>query len=213
MPKLRAHTISVSVDGFMAGPDQDLENPLGVGGEALHAWIFPQKDSGRPVDPSGPDADFLLRRTEGVGATVMGRNMFGPVRGEWPDESWRGWWGEDPPFHHPTFVLTHHAREPLTMDGGTTFHFITDGLESAVEQAFDAADGQDVVLGGGASTIRAALQVGLLDELHVAIVPVLLGRGEPLFSARLPPSYVVVEHVPSDSVTHVVIAKRESAAT
>lgn len=208
MPKLRAHNISVSVDGFMAGPDQSLENPLGVGGEALHEWIFPSTATGKHVDPKGADADFLRRRTEGVGATIMGRNMFGPVRGDWTDTAWTGWWGDEPPFHHPVFVLTRYPREAVSMAGGTTFHFVTDGIASALEKAYVAADGADVVLGGGASAIDQYLQAGLLDELHLAIVPIVLGRGERLFQSPLPAAYEVVEHVPTSAVTHVVLAKR-----
>jgi dihydrofolate reductase len=178
VPRLRVHDLSISLDGYAAGPDQSLEQPLGAGGGRLHEWIFPPPDQ---PGPSDVDADFRARGDAGIGATVMGRNMFGPVRGPWPDERWTGWWGEDPPFHHPVFVLTHHPRPPLTMAGGTTFTFVTDGPEAALEQAFAAAGGRDVRLGGGAATVRQYLRAGLVDELHVAVVPVLLGGGERLF--------------------------------
>jgi dihydrofolate reductase len=164
MPRLRVHNVSMALDGYAAGRDQSIEEPLGVGGEQLHEWVFAtpywlrrtgQDDSG--VEP-GIDHDFLVRGDEGIGATVMGRNMFGPVRGPWPDDSWRGWWGDEPPYHHPVFVLTHHAREPLAMAGGTTFHFVTEGPEAALAQAFAAAGGADVRLGGGAATVQEYLR-------------------------------------------------------
>ncbi|WP_262847608.1 dihydrofolate reductase family protein [Mumia quercus] len=205
MPKLRAFNIGMSLDGFVAGVDQSLEEPLGVGGEELHTWMFD--------DPKGVDADFVARRTQGVGATVMGRNMFGPIRGEWPDDRWKGWWGDDPPYHHPVFVLTHHARDPVEMQGGTTWNFVTDGIESALAQAYEAADGRDVALGGGASTLRQFLEAGLLDDLHVAVAPVVLGGGERLFTGPLPAGYGVIEHVPSDAVTHVRIGKVSASAS
>ena len=214
MPKLRAHTIAVSLDGFMAGPDQRVEEPLGTGAERLHDWIFETRFGremiGETGGETGVDNDFLERGVDNIGAHIMGRNMFGPVRGEWPDDSWRGWWGDEPSYHHPVFVLTHHARTPLQLEGGNSFTFVTDGIESALAQAFDAAGGQDVRLGGGASVIRQYLQAGLLDELHLAIVPILLGSGErPLDDlgdafAR----YECVEHVATKSVTHVVLARR-----
>jgi dihydrofolate reductase len=183
MPRLVARNISVSLDGFMAGPDQSLEHPLGVGAERLHEWVFATR-TGRAMisddgtGDTGPDDDVLAHADDGVGATIMGRNMFGPIRGDWGDGAWSGWWGEDPPYHHPVFVLTHHPRESIPMSGGTVFHFVTDGIEAALERAYDAAGGLDVRVGGGAATLRAYLRAGLLDELTLAVVPVLLGRGE-----------------------------------
>lgn len=180
MAKLRVHQLSISLDGFAAGPHQSLEDPLGVGGEALHEWMFAALAGG------GEERDraAVAARTDNIGATIMGRNMFGPIRGGWPAEgelaSWRGWWGDDPPYHHDVFVLTHHPHPDIPMAGGTTFRFVTDGIEVALERAFAAAAGQDVVLGGGASTIQQYLRAGLVDEMHVAIVPVLLGGGERL---------------------------------
>ncbi|HWD25397.1 MAG TPA: dihydrofolate reductase family protein [Acidimicrobiales bacterium] len=185
MTKVRVHNLSMSVDGFVAGPDQDLEHPLGVGGLRLHEWAFATRTFramfGDGGGSSGVDDDFAAAGDVGVGATIIGRNMFGPVRGGWGDGSWRGWWGESPPYHHDVFVLTHHRRDPLEMDGGTTFHFVTSGIDDALERAVHAADGRDVRIGGGAATVRAYLQQGLIDEMHVAIVPILLGEGEPLF--------------------------------
>jgi dihydrofolate reductase len=193
MAKLRAHNISVSLDGFMAGPDQSLEHPLGVGAGALHEWIFATRTGRRMIGAEGGttevDDEFLVAGETGIGATIMGRNMFGPIRGNWGDESWTGWWGDEPPYHHPVFVLTHHEREPLTMDGGTVFHFVTDGFEAAYDRAMDAAGGQDVRLGGGAATIRAYLRTGQLDELHMVIAPVLLGGGERVLDDFEPAGY------------------------
>jgi dihydrofolate reductase len=206
MPKLRVHNLSMSLDGYVAGPDQSPENPLGVDGEDLHHWIFPT-----PTGPqrTGLDDRFVAAGDEGIGATIMGRNMFGPVRGDWGDVTWRGWWGDEPPFHHEVFVLTHHAHDPIEMAGGTTFNFVTDGTESALAQAFAAADGQDVRLGGGASAVQQYLRAGLVDEIHVAIVPVLLRGGERLFedSDGVPEDYEVVEFVSSPAVSHVRLAK------
>ncbi len=214
MPKLRVHNFSVSLDGFAAGPDQDLEHPLGVGGEDLHRWVFTTQGGQEMIGGSGGatgiDNDFWRRGTENIGATIMGRNMFGPIRGEWGDTDWKGWWGEDPVYHHPVFVLTHHAHDPIPMAGGTTFHFVTDGIESALEQALAAAGGQDVRLGGGAATVRQYLAAGLVDELHYPISPVLLGRGERLFDGldALPDNYECAEVVSSPEVTHVTLTKR-----
>ncbi|QXC60889.1 dihydrofolate reductase family protein [Aquihabitans sp. G128] len=215
MPKLRAHNISMSLDGFAAGPDQDEDNPLGVGGRALHEWAF-ATPSGRAMfggDPPeltpGLEVDEAWWRAgdEGIGATIMGRNMFGPVRGPWPDHSWTGWWGPEPPYHHPVFVLTHHVRPALELDG-TTFHFVDGGIEAALELAFAAADGADVRVGGGASTVRQYLAAELLDDLHVAIAPLFLGRGERIFDdpAGLA-GYGVTEVVQGAGATHVRIAK------
>jgi dihydrofolate reductase len=207
MPRLRVHALSVSLDGYAAGPRQGSEHPLGVGGEQLHTWVFATRTGrgahGQSGGETGVDDSWLARAEEGVGATIMGRNMFGPVRGDWGDLAWQGWWGEEPPFHHPVVVLTHHPRPPLHMAGGTTFTFVTDGIESALEQAVAGARGGDVRLGGGPATIRQYLRAGLVDELSLAVVPVLLGGGEPLFDPRdglLP--LVCAEHESSPAVTH-----------
>jgi dihydrofolate reductase len=209
MSRVRVHNLSVSLDGFVAGPRQTLEDPLGVGGERLHDWMWETAYGkyGRPGGTTGVDDAWLRRGDEGVGAHVMGRNMFGPVRGPWPDGSWHGWWGEDPPYHHDVFVLTHHARDPLPMTGGTTFHFVTDGLHAAVERALVAADGADVRIGGGAATVRAALQAGLVDELDVAIVPVVLGSGEPLWSG-FPERYRCADMVGGEGAAHLRFVRR-----
>jgi len=209
MAKLRVHNLAVSVDGYAAGRDQDLDNPLGVGGGRLHEWIFKTRYGRRMIGEEGGDEglddQFLARGDVGIGATIMGRNMFGPVRGRWPDEDWKGWWGDNPPYHHQVFVLTHHARAPIPMQGGTTFNFVTDGIESALAQAFEAAGGLDVRLGGGPATVQQYLKAGLIDELHFAIVPIFLGAGERLFDNLEggPIGYECVELVSSPSVTHV----------
>jgi dihydrofolate reductase len=213
MSKLRVQSFAVSVDGFGAGPDQSLENPLGAGGLALHEWFFPTKTfqqmHGGGDGTTGIDDDFAARGFRNIGAWILGRNMFGPIRGPWPDANWKGWWGDTPPYHTPVFVLTHHARAPLTMNGGTTFHFVTDGIHSALEQAIEAAKGQDVRLGGGVATIRQYLHAGLVDEMHLAIAPMLLGSGENLFSAINLPAlgYKCVEHVATPKAMHVVLKK------
>ena len=205
----------MSVDGFGAGSDQGLENPLGVGGEELHQWMFRTRGGrrmlGQEGGEEGVDEDFWAEGVEGIGATIMGRNMFGPVRGEWPDESWTGWWGDEPPYHHPVFVLTHHPRPPVEMQGGTTFSFVTGGIEEALARAFEAAGGQDVRLGGGASTVQQYLRAGLVDMLHFVISPVLLGRGERLFDGLddLPDGYEVSEIVGSGTVAHVRVTKKK----
>ena len=185
MTRVRVAAFSVSLDGFGAGPRQDINNPLGVRGLDLHTWftnteVF-KKMHGQSGGDRGIDNDIALQAFENVGAWVLGRNMFGPVRGPWVDDSWRGWWGETPPYHTPVFVLTHHPRPPLVMQGGTTFHFVTDGLESALQSAKEAANGQDVRIGGGVSAIRQCLAAGQIDEMHIALSPVLLGEGEHLF--------------------------------
>ncbi len=213
MPKLRAHNISISVDGYMAGPDQDLDNPLGVGGPRLHEWVFKTHTGVRMLGEQGGDEGiddrFMAQGDAGIGATVMGRNMFGPIRGEWGDDSWKGWWGDNPPYHHPVFVLTHHPHEPIPMEGGTTFNFVTDGIEAALARAFEAAGGQDVRLGGGAATIQQYLRARLIDEIHLAIVPIFLGSGERLFDHLDggPAGYECVELVSSPSVTHARFVK------
>ncbi len=184
MARLRL-TITMSIDGYVAGPEQSLEEPLGKGGRALHDWAFATRTfrsiHGMEGGESGLDDEHAAASTANVGATIMGRNMFGPVRGPWGDEPWNGWWGDDPPFHTPVYVLTHHARAPLEMQGGTTFHFVTDGIEVALERAFEAADGKDVSIGGGAETAQQYLREGLFDELQIHVVPVLLGGGSRLF--------------------------------
>ncbi len=186
MSRLRC-SITTSLDGYVAGPNQSAENPIGEGGLFLHEWVFPTKTframHGGAVDgETGINDDVLRAAFENVGATIMGRNMFGPVRGAWGKDPWKGWWGDEPPYHHPVFVLTHHAREPLVMNGGTTFHFVTDGIESALAQARKAAGGKDVNLGGGATAIQQYLAAGLLDELDIHVVPLLLGVGERLLN-------------------------------
>lgn len=214
MPKLRVQSFAISIDGYGAGPNQSLENPLGVGGLALHEWAFPTKTFqqmlfSKPGGTTGVDDDFIARGFSNIGAWILGRNMFGPIRGPWPDDNWKGWWGDNPPYHTPVFVLTHHARESIAMEGGTTFHFVTDGIYSALERAIEAANGQDVRLGGGVATIRQYLRAGLVDEMHLAIAPILLGSGERLFSdidmSAL--GYQCVEHVPTQNATHVVLKK------
>ncbi|ESX81914.1 dihydrofolate reductase family protein [Mesorhizobium sp. M0142] len=214
MSKLRVSAFTLSIDGFGAGPDQDLKNPLGVGGEALHEWMFGTRTFRKMVlgkDGGTTDTDeaFAARSFENVGAWILGRNMFGPIRGEWPDESWKGWWGDNPPYHVPVFVLTHHQRDPIVMEGGTTFYFVTDGIHSALEKAKAAADGKDVRLGGGVSTIRQYLKEKLIDEMHLAISPVLLGAGESLFAGIDMPKlgYRCSEQVATPKATHVIIER------
>ena len=198
--------ISVSIDGFAAGPNQGRENPLGEGGERLHEWVVStegwRSQHGMEGGEKGPDDDVAREFGRGVGAYIMGRNMFSPGRGEW-DESWHGWWGEDPPYHVPVFVLTHHAREPLPMEGGTTFHFVTDGIESALEQARAAAGDQDVHVIGGANVIQQYLAAGLLDELYMHIAPVVLGAGERLLENVGDPTLEPIDVVASPAATHV----------
>jgi dihydrofolate reductase len=214
MSKLRVNAFAISIDGYGAGPSQDINNPLGVGGLALHEWVFPtrtfQQRFGDGAGETGVDDDFAARGFANVGAWILGRNMFGPVRGPWPDDAWKGWWGENPPYHTPVFVLTHHAREPVEMAGGTTFHFVTDGMHAALKRATEAANGQDIRVGGGVGTIRQYLQAGLIDEMHLAISPVVLGAGEHLLGGinMLALGYQCTEHVASAKATHVVLAKR-----
>ena len=210
MPELRVHNFAVSLDGYGAGPDQSVDDPLGVDAQRLHEWVFETRTGRQMIgeeggDQGGIDDRFLARGTAGIGATIMGRNMFGPVRGPWGDEDWTGWWGPNPPFHHPVFVFTHHPRPPLTMEGGTTFHFVDDTIEAVLDQAFDAAGGQDVRLGGGVATVQAYLRAGLIDDLHLAVVPILLGGGERLFDHLdgLATDYQCEELVSSTAVTHV----------
>jgi dihydrofolate reductase len=214
MPKVRVSSFSVSIDGFGAGPSQDLAHPMGVGGMALHQWAFATRTfrqmRGQEGGSTGPDDGFAVRGFENVGAWILGRNMFGPIRGAWPDDSWKGWWGDEPPYHTPVFVLTHHARASIPMKGGTTFHFVADGIHSALEQASQAAKNKDIRVGGGAATIRQFLTAGLVDEMHLALSPVILGRGESLLSgidmSKL--GYECTEHLPTPLATHVVLTKK-----
>jgi len=214
MPKLRVCSFSISLDGYGAGPGQDLANPLGIGGMALHEWAFATRTfrrmHGGDGGTTGTDDEFAARGFENIGAWILGRNMFGPIRGPWPDENWKGWWGDNPPYHVPVFVLTHHQRASIAMEGGTTFHFITDGIHAALELAQDAAKGQEIRLGGGVATIREYLRAGLIDEMHLAISPVLLGRGENLLAGidAVELGYRCTEHVPTVNATHVVLARR-----
>jgi dihydrofolate reductase len=214
MTRVRVENFTISLDGYGAGPDQSVDNPLGVGAESLHDWIVSARTwrrmHGKEGGATGIDDDFAARGAEGFGAWILGRNMFGPVRGPWPDVNWKGWWGDDPPYHVPVFVLTHHARPPLEMKGHTTFHFVTGGIHEALDRARRAADGKDVRIGGGASTIQQYLREGLIDELHVAISPVLLGRGERLFEgvdlASL--GFECVQFASSEKATHAVLRRR-----
>jgi dihydrofolate reductase len=213
MPKLRVHAFSISLDGYGAGPDQDRANPLGVGGEELHKWFVATRTFrqvfGREGGTTGVDDDFAARGLTNIGAYILGRNMFGPVRGPWPDDSWKGWWGDNPPYHCPVFVLTNHPRASLTMQGGTTFHFVTDGIQAALERAREAAKDKDIRLGGGVDTIRQYLKAGLIDEMHFAISPALLGSGEHLLAGidLLKLGYRCAEHVPMPGTTHVVLKR------
>jgi dihydrofolate reductase len=221
MSKLRVCAFSISLDGYGAGPDQSLANPMGLGGMALHQWVIGTKTfrkmagdfagsliGERAVD-EGIDDKFAARGFENLGAWIMGRHMFAPSRGPWPDDGWKGWWGETPPYHVPVFVLTHHARAPLTMAGGTTFHFVTDGIHAALKRAKEAAQGKDIRLGGGVATVREYLLAGLIDEMHLAIAPALLGKGEHLLSGidTVSLGYKCTEHAASDKATHVVLTK------
>lgn len=213
---IKVESFSVSVDGFGAGPDQSLENPLGVGGTELHGWAFStrtfQKNVfGKDAGATGTDDDFAKRGFENMGGWILGRNMFSPSRGPWLDDGWKGWWGDNPPYHVPVFVLTHYERPPLEMEGGTTFHFVTGGIEEALERAREAAGDKDVRIGGGADTIRQYLQARLIDEMHIAIAPTLLGRGEPLFGGIDLRSlgYECAQYVPTELATHVVIRRKD----
>jgi dihydrofolate reductase len=214
MAKVRVASFSVSMDGFGAGPAQSLEHPLGRGGEALHDWVFPTRTFqrmlfGKESGTTGPDDDFAASGFDNVGAWILGRNMFGPIRGPWPNEEWKGWWGANPPYHVPVFVLTHHPRAPLEMEGGTTFHFVTGGIHSALAQARAAAQGRDVRVGGGVSVIRQYLEAGLVDEMHLALTPAVLGAGEALLAGidlrRL--GFEPTRHVGTASALHVVLTR------
>lgn len=215
MTKLRVLSFGLSIDGFGAGPKQDLKNPMGLGGLALTDWLRAGRTWRRVHgleggDEAGVDEEFDARGFHNIGAWIMGRNMFGPARGPWKDDGWKGWWGENPPFHSPVYVLTHHSRPSIELEGGNGFHFVTDGIESALKQATKAADGKDIRLGGGVATVREYLKAGLVDEIHLAIVPVILGTGEPLLTgidlATL--GYRVVEQVPSPRAFHIVLRKQ-----
>ena len=216
MPRLRVHCFTISLDGYGAGPRQDLESPLGVGGFDLHQWMIPTRTfrrmQGEAGGTTGPDDDFTARGVEGIGAWILGRNMFGPVRGPWPDEAWKGWWGDDPPYHTPVFVLTHHARAPVAMAGGTEFRFVTGGIRDALDQAREAAGNLDIRVGGGVATIRQYLEAGLVDEMHLAISPILLGSGEHLLAGLDLPAlgYECTAHLPTAAATHVVLTRRAS---
>ncbi|WP_404710069.1 dihydrofolate reductase family protein [Sphingomonas sp. MMS24-J13] len=213
MGRVKVAGFSLSLDGYGAGPEQSLQDPLGKNGRTLHGWFFGTKTFkamfGAEGGSEGVDESFAHRSMDGFGAFILGRNMFGPVRGEWPDEEWKGWWGDNPPYHAPTFILTNHARAPLVMEGGTTFHFVTDGIHAALERAREAAGERDVKIGGGVSTVRQYLQAGLIDDLHFAISPVLLGRGEAMFAGLDLPAlgYRVVESTSTDLATHVVLGR------
>src|SRR5580692_11919891 len=215
MTRVRVAGFTISLDGYGAGPNQDIRNPLGVGGTDLHQWLVPTRTFQRNLfgadgGATGIDDDFAARGFQNVGACILGRNMFGPVRGPWPDNTWKGWWGDNPPFHVPVFILTHHARASLTMSGGTTFHFVTDGIHAALRRAADAAGERDIRLGGGVATIRQYLHAGLIDEMHLAISPTLLGSGEHLLAGLDLPKlgYRCTEHVSTPSVMHVVLARQ-----
>src|SRR6201981_3463358 len=216
MPKVRVAGFGVSLDGFSAGTEQSLNDPLGKGGPEIFQWFFHTKTfctmHGQERGSIDVDDEFARRSMENFGAFILGRNMFGPVRGPWPDSSWKGWWGEKPPSHAETFVLTHHDREPLVMEGGTTFHFVTGGIEEALRLAKQAAGDRDVKIGGGVSTVRQYLQAGLIDSLHVALSPVLLGRGEAMFEGLdlSALGYRVMESTATDLATHVVLGRDES---
>lgn len=213
MTRVRVAGFSVSLDGYGAGTDQSLENPLGKRGHELHRWFFGTRTframTGEGGGSDGVDEAYAHRSMDGFGAFILGRNMFGPIRGPWPDESWKGWWGTNPPYHAPTFVLTHHKREPIEMEGGTTFIFVTAGIEAALEQAKLAAKGRDVKIGGGVATIRQYLRAGLVDEMHVALSPVVLGGGEAMFAGIDLPAlgFRVTEHQASEHAMHVVLSR------
>ena len=213
MTKIRVAGLSVSLDGFAAGPEQSLGNPLGKNGLELFQWFFPTRSFramvGEDGGTTGVDDQYAQRSMAGFGAFILGRNMFGPIRGAWPDETWKGWWGDNPPYHAPTFILTHHARPPIELEGGTTFHFVTDGIDSALRQARAAAGDKDVKIGGGVETVRQYLRAGLIDDMHLALAPVVLGQGEALFAGLdlRELGFRVVERATTDAATHLVLAR------
>lgn len=212
MPRLRVHNLSISLDGYAAGADQGPDAPLGIDGESLHEWVFKCAFWARMIGESGGttgiDDRHLVKGDEGIGATIMGRNMFGPIRGEWPDHSWTGWWGPNPPYHHDVFVMTHYPRPSLAMEGGTTFHFVNEAPDAVLKRAFEAAGGKDVRLGGGTSVVRQFLLAGLVDELHLAVAPVLLGAGERLYDELgTLPGYELARVEAGEGATHVHFAK------
>lgn len=214
MTRLRVQSFAISVDGYSAGPRQDVNNPLGVNGPDLMEWLFHtrvwRRTHGQPDGDTGVDNRMAEQGFHNIGAWILGRNMFGPVRGPWPDDTWKGWWGDDPPYHVPAFVLTHHARAPIEMKGGTTFHFVTDGIEAALSRAKTAAGGKDVRLGGGAATIRQYLEARLIEELHLVVRPVFLGEGEPLLAGldMRTLGYEIAEYIAGERAMHVFIRKR-----
>jgi dihydrofolate reductase len=213
MSQVRVGGFSISLDGFGAGPEQSLEDPLGRRGQELHQWIFGTRFFrtmiGQDGGSQGIDQAYAHRSMNGFGAFILGRNMFGPIRGPWPDENWKGWWGDSPPYHAPTFVLTHYPRDPIEMEGGTTFIFVTGGIEAALEQARAAAGDLDVKIGGGVETVRQYLRAGLIDELHFAVSPIVLGQGESMFAGIDLPAlgYRVTEHQASEHATHIILAR------
>lgn len=214
--RVRVAGFSISLDGYGAGPDQSLQDPLGKGGRELHRWFVGTRSFrtmiGQDGGSEGVDETFGHRSMDGFGAFILGRNMFGAERGEWSDASWKGWWGDNPPYHAPTYILTHHAREPIVMEGGTTFYFVTDGIHAALERARDASGARDVKIGGGVSTVRQYLQAGLIDDLHLAFSPVLLGQGEALFEGLDLPTlgYRVTQSTATDLATHITLGRSES---
>lgn len=213
MSRLRVESFALSLDGYGAGPNQDLTNPIGVNGKTIMEWFFPTatftKMIGQAGGTDGIDNKFASRGFENIGANIMGRNMFGPIRGEWTDEEWKGWWGPNPPYHSPVFILTHHARKSIEMEGGTVFHFVTDGIESALKQAQTAAGGKDIRLNGGVSTIRQYLSKGLVDYMHLVVSPKLLGAGENLFTGLdlIKLGYAIKESVNGENANHVIFEK------
>jgi dihydrofolate reductase len=218
MSKLVVRSFGVSLDGYGAGTHQDLEHPLGVRGPELMEWFFHtrmwRRSQGEPDGETGVDNDMATKSFENIGAWILGRNMFGPIRGPWPDEKWKGWWGDEPPYHTPVFVLTHHARAPIRMAGGTEFRFVTDGLQTALAQARGAAGARDVRVGGGVSTVRQYMQAGLIDELHLAVRPIVLGKGENLFQGLdlRALGYRGVESIAGERATHVILRRTGTAA-
>ena len=215
MTRVRVESFTLSLDGYAAGPGQDIDNPMGLGGADLHQWAFPTRTFQRALfgadgGTTGIDDEFAARGFTNIGAWILGRNMFSPVRGPWIDMNWRGWWGENPPYHVPVFVLTHYPRPPIQMEGNTTFHFVTGGIHDALDRAREAANGMDVRVGGGANVIQQYLRAGLIDEMHLAIAPILLGRGERLFEGvdLRALGYDCVQHLASEMATHVVLKHR-----